>query len=131
MISSSIILRLAVAVVLLAHSVPTILDGSVNDFGKLYLDNQGFAPFGLVLAWAIKLSHVLCAILLTLNKWIKPAAFATMFVLVAGIVMVHWTDGWFVVGSGRNGIEFNFLLICVLLSIAYQDKIAEKTRVRD
>jgi putative oxidoreductase len=37
--------------------------------------------------------------------------------------MVHFQEGWFVVGGGRNGMEFNFLLICVLLSIVYQDRI--------
>lgn len=37
-----------------------------------------------------------------------------------GIVLVHYQEGWFVVGGGRNGMEYNFLLICVLISIYFQ-----------
>lgn len=123
MISNTIILRVAVAITLLAHSIPAILFGWVSEFGNLYLNQIGFAPFGLVIAWTIKISHVVCAVLLILNKYVKAAAFVTIFILIAGIVMLHFPEGWFVVGAGRNGMEFNFLLICVLLSIVYQDRI--------
>lgn len=127
MITNTLILRVAVAITLLAHSIPSIFHGSVNDFGNLYLNQQGFAPFGLYLAWAIKLSHVLSAVLLILNKYLNFAVYTTLFILVAGIVMVHFQEGWFVVGGGRNGMEFNFLLICVLLSILYQNRIGKTT----
>ena len=33
--------------------------------------------------------------------------------------MVHWKEGWFVVGAGRNGMEYSALLIASLLAIAY------------
>jgi len=45
------------------------------------------------------------------------AGFVTIFVLVMGIILVHFKEGWFVVGGGQNGVEYNFLLICVLLAI--------------
>lgn len=38
-----------------------------------------------------------------------------------GIVLVHAPEGWFVVGLGRNGMEYSVLLIVCLLSLAYQD----------
>ena len=126
MISNTIILRIAVAITLLAHSVPSILLNWVSDFGNLYLNAVGFAPYGLWIAWAIKISHVLCAILLIINRYVMAAAFITIFILVAGIVMIHFKEGWFVVGAGRNGMEFNFLLICVLLSIVFQNRIKPK-----
>ncbi|MDQ3016957.1 MAG: DoxX family protein [Bacteroidota bacterium] len=126
MIDNTIILRIAVAITLLAHSVPAIFMGWVNDFGNLYLNEVGFAPFGLWIAWAIKLSHVVFAILLIINRYVKVAAFVTIFILIAGIIMLHFKEGWFVVGGGRNGMEFNFLLICVLLSIVYQNKLKTK-----
>lgn len=125
MINNTLILRIAIAITLLAHGLPTILDGSVNDFGNLYLNEKGFAPFGLYIAWAIKISHVVFAVFLLLNKYVKLACFVTIFILLAGIIMVHYEHGWFVVGGGRNGMEYNFLLICVLLSILYQNKIGE------
>ncbi len=117
--NSTFLLRAAVAVILLTHSLPSIFTGDVNNFGNLYLNTVGFAPIGVPLAWAIKLSHVAAAICLLLDKYIKPAAMVTISVLLVGIVMVHFKEGWFVVGGGRNGWEYNFLLIVVLLSILY------------
>ncbi|MDQ0638147.1 hypothetical protein QF042_001712 [Pedobacter sp. W3I1] len=36
-----------------------------------------------------------------------------------GIIMVHFKEGWFVVGGGRNGMEYNFVLICALTAIVF------------
>jgi len=77
----------------------------------------GFAPFGVAIAWSIKISHVVCAVLLLLNKYIVTAGTITIIILIAGIVMVHYPEGWYVVGGGRNGMEYNFLLIVVIASI--------------
>ena len=116
---STFILRAAVAILLLTHSIFGMFNNGINDFGNLYLNQIGFAPAGVFLAWSIKLSHVIAAILLLINKFIKPAAVVTILVLLAGIILVHFKEGWFVVGGGRNGMEYNFLLICVLLAIMY------------
>lgn len=124
---STFLLRFAVAVILIMHSVPGMFNNGVNDFGNLYLNTIGFAPFGLAIAWSIKLSHVAAAILLLLNKYVKPAAIITILILVIGIFMVHLPDGWYVVGGGRNGVEFNFLLIFVLVVIMYPNGITKET----
>lgn len=113
------ILRIALAIILLFHSVPGMFNGGVQAFGELYLNQVGFDPIGIPLAWAIKLSHVVCAVLLVLNKYIKPASVVTIVILVMGIVMVHYKEGWFVVGGGRNGVEFNFLMICVFVFLMF------------
>ena len=113
------LLRLAVAIILIMHSVPGMFNNGINEFGKFYLNEAGFSPIGVPVAWIIKLSHVICAILLLINKFIKPAGIVTILILIAGIFMVHLKEGWFVVGGGRNGIEFNFLLIFVLLTIIF------------
>ncbi|KRB53529.1 DoxX family protein [Flavobacterium sp. Root186] len=117
--NTTLLLRIATAIILLTHSVFGIFNNGINDFGNLYLNQIGFAPFGVFLAWSIKLSHIVAAILLLLNKYVKPAGFVTIFILIMGIVLVHFQEGWFVVGGGRNGVEYNFLLICVLLAIMY------------
>jgi putative oxidoreductase len=67
----------------------------------------------------IKLSHIVAAVLLLTNKYINFAAIVTILVLIMGIILVHFQEGWFVVGGGRNGMEYNFLLICVLLAIMF------------
>lgn len=116
---NTLLLRIPVAIILLVHGLGGMCNNGVNDFGNLYLNQVGFAPFGVYIAWAIKISHVIAAILLLMDKFIKPAAIVTIFVLLMGIIMVHFKEGWFVVGGGRNGVEFNFLLIFVLLAIMF------------
>jgi len=119
MFNSTFLLRFPIAVILLMHSIPTIMNGSINDFGNLYLNQIGFDPLGLYIAWAIKLSHVACALCFLLERYMKPAALIIIFILLMGIIILHIKEGWFVVGGGRNGIEFNFLLIFVLLTFLF------------
>lgn len=125
--NSTFLLRLATAIILLVHSVPGMFNNGINDFGNLYLNQIGFAPVGVAIAWAIKLSHVVCACCLLFQKYIKAACLLTIFILVTGIVLVHFKEGWFVVGGGRNGVEFNFLLIVVLLTIMFPGGIKKTT----
>ncbi|OCB73917.1 DoxX family protein [Flavobacterium piscis] len=125
--NGAFLLRIAVAIILLTHSVFGIFDNGINDFGNLYLNQIGFAPFGVFIAWSIKLSHIIAAVLLILNKYLKLAGFVTIFILIMGIILVHFQEGWFVVGGGRNGMEYNFLLIIVLLAIMYPQGLAKRT----
>ena len=119
--TGTFLLRIPVVIILLTHSIPGIFNNGINDFGNLYLNQIGFSPLGVPLAWAIKLSYVFCAVCLLLNKYIQPACILTILILAAGIILVHFKEGWYVVGAGRNGIEFNFLLIFVLLAIIFPE----------
>ncbi|RWU07400.1 DoxX family protein [Pedobacter chitinilyticus] len=119
---STLILRIAIGIILLTHSIPGMFNGGINAFGNLYLNTIGFAPFGLIIAWTVKISHVICAVLLFTNRCVKPASLLTIFILAMGIALVHFQEGWFVVGGGRNGVEYNFLLIAVLLQIVINDQ---------
>ncbi len=110
------------------HSVPGIFNNGINEFGKFYLNEIGLSPLGVPIAWVIKLSHVFCAICLLLNYFVKPASIITILILIAGIIMVHFKEGWYVVGGGRNGMEFNFLLICVLLTIMFPSGFKSNSR---
>lgn len=118
-LNSTFLLRIVVVVILLMHSIPGIFNNGINDFGNLYLNQVGFAPIGLYLAWAIKISHIVAATCFLFERYEKWAGIVTIIILIAGIFMVHLKDGWFVVGGGRNGIEFNVLLIVVILTIMY------------
>ncbi|MCU0467245.1 MAG: hypothetical protein MUF58_01475 [Arcicella sp.] len=119
MIQNLSFLRIALIVIFLVHSIAGMFNNGINNFGNLYLNQVGFAPIGLPLAWAIKLSHLALVFSLLTNKYLKTNSFITIFILIAGILMIHLKDGWFVVGGGRNGVEFNFLLIMGFLSIIY------------
>ncbi len=118
-LDNTFVLRFPIIVILLAHSVGGIFNGGISDFGNLYLNEIGFAPFGVFIAWSIKLSHIAAAACLLLNVYVKPACWITIFIFIMGIIMVHIQEGWFVVGGGRNGVEFNFLLIFTLFNIMY------------
>ena len=126
---NTLLLRLALAVIMIMHGIPGMFDNGVNDFGNMYLNQVGFAPFGLVLAWLIKISHVATAILLLMNKYIKIASIVTIFILLVGIYMIHFQVGWYVVGGGRNGMEFNFLLIFAFLTLIYPNGINIKKQL--
>ncbi len=123
--NNTLLLRIALAIVLLSHGLPGMFNGGVNAFGNLFLNQIGFAPFGLLIAWAVKISHVICAILLIFNKYIKPASMITIFILVMGIILVHFKEGWFVVGGGRNGVEYNLLLIVVFVHIMFPNGLKQ------
>jgi uncharacterized membrane protein YphA (DoxX/SURF4 family) len=47
-----------------------------------------------------------------------------MIELAAGIALVHWPAGWFVVGAGRNGMEYSILLILCLAALILFERTA-------
>ena len=55
---------------------------------------------------------------------IAPGGFAVQ--LAAGIALVHAREGWFVVGLGRNGVEFSVLLIGCLVALALAQEPTRK-----
>ena len=117
----SVFLRLGLSVILLMHSVISIFSGDVNNFGHFYLDSIGFSPIGTYMAWVVKLTHLFSVPLLWFDRYIKPVAIANIIIFIFGIYFVHWQNGWFVVGGGTNGIEFNVLLIFSFLNLMYPE----------
>jgi len=53
------------------------------------------------------------------RRWTSLAALGHAAILTLGMILVHWPEGWFVVGGGRNGMEYSVLLIISLLAIAW------------
>ena len=121
-------LKIALLAIFAMHGIPSIVTGDVNNFGKMYLDQVGFAPVGIYLAWLIKLFHVALCISIVANKFLKPIGWINIGVLLAGIFMLHIKDGWYVVGGGRNGVEFNVLLIAALITLMYPDLFKKEER---
>ena len=117
--NNSFLLRLGLVVIMVMHSVPSFVNGSVIAFGNEYLANEGFGFLGLPLAILIKLIHFLSIYTLLANKYIRSTVILNTIILVAGIIMIHWREGWYVVGAGRNGMEFNFLLIVCFFSLIF------------
>jgi putative oxidoreductase len=49
---------------------------------------------------------------------VRPLCAWFAFQLLMGIYLIHGRVGWFVVGAGRNGMEFSVLLLLCLVVIA-------------
>jgi putative oxidoreductase len=112
-----VFIRVVLAAVMFIHGASRISFGTVGGFGE-FLGAQGF-PLGFYIAWAITLFELIGSVLLAAGfyAWIIALLFALE--LAVGIAMVHWKEGWFVVGHGRNGMEFSAVMIASLLAIAY------------
>jgi len=109
------IVRTAVAVLLFIHGATRAYKGEVAGFGG-YLSSTGF-PAGVALAWAITAFEIGGAICLLAGQLVRFVAPVFIAILAAGIALVHGKNGWFVVGGGVNGAEYNVLLICCLAAV--------------
>lgn len=93
------------------------------------MNKIGFAPFGLFIAWAVVLSQVFTSVLLLIDRYVKIASLINIAILIMGIALVHFKEGWFVVGGGRNGMEFSVVLIFILLTLIFPDGIFKKKNI--
>lgn len=125
------VVRVAVAILLFVHGVARLVHGGVVPFGG-WLESQGF-PFGLGIAWFVTGYELVAAPLLALGlrRLVTPLCVVFVAIYSFGIWLVHWPAGWFVVGAGRNGMEYSVLLIVCLLAVAWNawpDMLPRKRR---
>lgn len=106
------LLRVSVALLLGIHGYYRALSGGVPPFGE-YLRGVGI-PFGVVVAWSITGFEMLGSVLLALGRFVPWVAAGHALILCGGIALVHGRQGWFVVGAGRNGVEYSLLLLLAL-----------------
>lgn len=110
-------LRIGVAILLTIHGWVRLVDGGIVPFGG-WLDSKGI-PFGIVIAAAITLYEIVSPVFILLGRWVSYLCLGHAFILLMGIVLVHAPEGWFVVGLGRNGMEYSVLLLLCLLCVAH------------
>ena len=115
--SALVFIRLVLSVLMFAHGAARIANGTVDDFGG-FLGSQGI-PLGFFVAWAITLFELVGSVMLAVGFYTHIIALLFAVELALGIAMVHWKDGWFVVGASRNGIEYSVLLIASFLATAF------------
>ncbi|HCW07127.1 MAG TPA: DoxX family protein [Cytophagales bacterium] len=124
-LNHTFLLRLALAVIMVMHGVTSFLNMSVLDFGKGM--EELFAFMGTPIAILVKAIHVISIPALLLNRYLKPLAVLNIIIFAMGILLVHGRNGWYVVGGGTNGIEFNFLLIFCFLTLLFPGGLVKKT----
>ena len=105
------LLRFALIIIMIMHGVTSFVEMSVIDFGEALADVFGFGFMGIPTAILVKSIHVLTIPALLLNKYLKPLAMLNIIIFIMGIILIHWKHGWYVVGGGSEGVEYNFLLI--------------------
>lgn len=110
------LLRVAVALQMIIHGVTRIVIGGVDGFGVFLGANH--IPLGTLVAWAITVVEITGGLALAVGFFVVPLSGWFAFELLMGIAFVHFKEGWFVVGAGRNGMEYSIVLIAALASIA-------------
>lgn len=110
-----LVLRLVLAGLIAAHGWARWYFGGVAPFGQ-WLDGLGF-PFGMGIAVGVTAIEILGTPLLALGRGVFPLSLLYSAIYLTGIVLVHAPAGWFVVGLGRNGMEYSVLLIVCLLIV--------------
>lgn len=124
---SLILLRIVVSIIIASHGWHRLATGGSAPFGD-WLTTQGL-PLGLGIAWFITLFEIVGSPLLAMGKQLLVLCPVYAGIYLAGLVMVHLPHGWFVVGSGRNGVEYSVLLVVSLICIGWPE-FANRRRSR-
>lgn len=119
-IRASVALRAAIGLLITIHGIYRIVAGGVAPFGE-FLDGSGI-PLGVLVAWLITVVESVGGPALILGYFVAPLCAWFAIELAAGILLVHLGSGWFVVGGGRNGMEYSVLLIVCFLVTAMLDR---------
>lgn len=117
---SWLMLRLLLAGMIAAHGWARWMAGAVTPFGN-WLDSLGF-PFGMAIAVSITAFEILGTLLFAAGRLVFPLSLVYAAIYFVGILLVHLPAGWFVVGLGRNGMEYSVLLIACLLLVGFQHR---------
>lgn len=112
-----LVLRLLLAGLIATHGWARWIFGGVVPFGT-WLDGLGF-PFGLGIAIGVTAIEIVGTPLFALGRAVFPLSLLYSAIYCMGIVLVHAPAGWFVVGLGRNGMEYSVLLIACLLAVGF------------
>ena len=110
------ILRIVLGVIFVAHGASKLfgepgVTGTAGFFGQLGI------PVPILSAWLITLLEFVGGMFLIVGLFVVPTAILLAIHMAVGIVLVHAPNGFYVIGPGSGGVEFNLLLIAGLLSV--------------
>lgn len=113
------IVRIALAVLIFIHGAfrASHWDPYVTGFGD-WLSSIGF-PMGFYWAAAVTIYELIAPLFILARRFVTFACLGHIVIIALGAVLVHYPDGWFVVGAGRNGMEYSVLLLAGLIAVAW------------
>jgi len=111
------VLRVALGVIFITHGAAKLfggMDGTIAFFGSIGI------PLPVVAAWSVALLEFVGGIFLVFGLLVTPISLLLILQLLAGIVLVHAPNGWWVIGPEANGgVEFSVALIAGLLMLVF------------
>lgn len=109
------ILRVVIGVIFVAHGAPKLFGGGVEGLTQ-FLGQLG-VPLTTVAAWVVTLLEFFGGLALIMGFLVVPVALLFCVHMLVGIVLVHAPNGFYVIGPGQGGVEFNLLLLAGLLTL--------------
>lgn len=115
--------RVLVSMLIGIHGWYRLLHGGSPPFGD-WLASQGI-PLPHAIAWSITIGEIIGSACLAIGVCVRPFALLFIAVYTMGVILIHLAEGWFVVGAGRNGMEYSVLLIgsLALIAVAIRDPL--------
>lgn len=109
-----LVLRVVVGFIYVTHGWPKLLDGAV---GTADFFVQLGVPVPSVSAWIVTLLEFFGGLALIVGLFVAIVSALLIVHMTLGVFLVHLPMGWYVVGPGQGGAEFNVLLIAALLAL--------------
>lgn len=111
--------RIALAVLIFIHGAFRAVhwDTNVTGFGE-WLSSLGF-PMGFYWAAAVTIYELIAPLFILARRFVTLACLGHIGIVGLGMFLVHYPAGWFVVGAGRNGMEYSVLLLVGLIAVAW------------
>ncbi len=119
--------RAITAGLIMVHGCTRLLIGGIPIFGG-WFESIGI-PFGTLLAGIITFFEIIGGLLLVFGKWGKWIAPLFALHLFIGIILVHASHGWFVVGLSFNGVEYSVCLINSFILIWAEDYFKKSKQI--
>lgn len=113
------LVRIATAILIFIHGAhrASHWDPNVTGFGE-WLSSLGF-PEGFYWAAGVTIYELIAPLFLIARRFVTLACLGHIGIVGLGAYLVHFPAGWFVVGSGRNGMEYSVLLLVCLIAVAW------------
>lgn len=111
------ILRIVIGVTFVAHGAHKLFVSGVPPVADFFT-GLGIPAAGLA-AWLVTLLEFVGGLSLVVGFLVTPVSLLFCVHMLLGIVLVHAPNGFWVVGPGQGGVEFNLVLVAGLLALIF------------